>query len=61
MAKAAVARMRAAGFDEAATHAVMLEREYTISINLGTGEADCRYVTCDMTEEYVRINADYST
>ena len=53
--------MRAAGFDEAATHAVMLEREYTISINLGTGEADCRYVTCDMTEEYVRINADYST
>jgi glutamate N-acetyltransferase / amino-acid N-acetyltransferase len=53
--------MRAAGFDEAATHAVMLEREYTISINLGMGEADCRYVTCDLTEEYVRINADYST
>jgi glutamate N-acetyltransferase / amino-acid N-acetyltransferase len=53
--------MRAAGFDEAATHAVMLEREYTISLSLGMGEAECRYVTCDMTEEYVRINADYST
>jgi glutamate N-acetyltransferase/amino-acid N-acetyltransferase len=53
--------MRAAGFDEAATHAVMLEREYTISLHLGMGEAECRYVTCDMTEEYVRINADYST
>jgi glutamate N-acetyltransferase / amino-acid N-acetyltransferase len=25
------------------------------------GEAECRYVTCDMTEEYVRINADYSS
>jgi glutamate N-acetyltransferase/amino-acid N-acetyltransferase len=53
--------MRAAGFDEAATHAVMLEREYTISVSLGMGEAECRYVTCDLTEEYVRINADYST
>ena len=53
--------MRAAGFDEAATHAVMQQREYTISLHLGMGEAECRYVTCDMTEEYVRINADYST
>ena len=53
--------MRAAGFDEAATHAVMQEREYTIYIHLGMGEAECRYVTCDLTEEYVRINADYST
>jgi len=53
--------MRAAGFDEAATHAVMLQREYTIHIHLAMGEAECRYVTCDMTEEYVRINADYST
>jgi glutamate N-acetyltransferase / amino-acid N-acetyltransferase len=53
--------MRAAGFDEAATHAVMQGREYTISLHLGMGEAECRYVTCDLTEEYVRINADYST
>jgi glutamate N-acetyltransferase/amino-acid N-acetyltransferase len=53
--------MRAAGFDEAATHAVMQQREYTISLHLEMGEAECRYVTCDMTEEYVRINADYSS
>lgn len=53
--------MRAAGFDEAATHAVMQEREYTITLYLGLGEAACRFITCDMTEEYVRINADYST
>jgi glutamate N-acetyltransferase/amino-acid N-acetyltransferase len=53
--------MRAAAFDEAATHAAMLEREYTIWMNLGMGEAECRFVTCDFTEEYVRINADYST
>ncbi len=53
--------MRAAGFDEAAAHAVMQQREYTIRIALGEGEAGCRFLTCDLTEEYVRINADYST
>ncbi len=52
---------RAAAFDEAAAHTVMLEREYTIAIDLGLGEAECRFLTCDLTEEYVRINADYST
>jgi glutamate N-acetyltransferase/amino-acid N-acetyltransferase len=53
--------MRAAAFDEAATHAVMLQRDYTISMFLGMGEAETSFVTCDLTEEYVRINADYST
>lgn len=53
--------VRAAAFDEAAAHAVMMEREYTITLDLGLGESECRFVTCDMTEEYVRINADYST
>ncbi len=53
--------MRAVGFDEAAAHAAMLEREYTIAMDLGMGEAECRFVTCDLTEEYVHINADYST
>ncbi len=53
--------MRAAAFDEAATHAIMLQRDYTISMFLGMGEAETSFVTCDLTEEYVRINADYST
>ncbi len=48
-------------YDEAAAHAEMLEREYTIGIDLGRGEAECRFITCDLTAEYVRINADYST
>jgi len=30
-------------------------------IALGEGEAACRFLTFDLTEEYVRINADYST
>jgi glutamate N-acetyltransferase/amino-acid N-acetyltransferase len=53
--------MRSPVFDEAAAHAAMLEREYTITIDLGQGSAECRFLTCDLTEEYVRINADYST
>lgn len=48
-------------FDEAAAHAAMQEREYTIALDLGQGDATCQFITCDLTAEYVRINADYST
>ncbi len=48
-------------FDEAAAHAAMMAREYTITLDLGLGKAESRFLTCDLTEEYVRINADYST
>ncbi len=52
---------RAAAYDEAAAHAVMLQPEYTITLDLGEGDAVTRFLTCDLTAEYVRINADYST
>jgi glutamate N-acetyltransferase/amino-acid N-acetyltransferase len=52
---------RAALFDREAAHQVMLAREYTITLDLGAGDASCTFLTCDLTEEYVRINADYST
>jgi glutamate N-acetyltransferase/amino-acid N-acetyltransferase len=52
---------RAAAFNEAAAHQAMTKRHYTITIDLGLGEAGCLFVTCDLTAEYVRINADYST
>jgi len=53
--------VRAAVFDEAAAHAVMMQPEYTITIDLGAGDGTCRFLTCDLTVEYVHINADYST
>jgi glutamate N-acetyltransferase/amino-acid N-acetyltransferase len=53
--------MRSPAFDETAAHEAMMAREYTIEIDLGAGEQGCRFLTCDLTEEYVRINADYST
>ena len=53
--------MRSPNFDEATAHAIMKEREYTIRLDFGLGSFECRFLTCDLTEEYVRINADYST
>jgi glutamate N-acetyltransferase/amino-acid N-acetyltransferase len=53
--------MRSPLFDKAATHERMLAREYTIALDLGLGAAECRFLTCDLTEEYVKINADYSS
>ncbi len=53
--------VRAPEYDEAATHAAMSARAYKIAIDLGSGEGKARFVTCDLTHEYVTINADYST
>jgi glutamate N-acetyltransferase/amino-acid N-acetyltransferase len=52
---------RDAAFDEAAVHAAMSAREYTIAIHLGQGPGQAKFVTCDLTHDYVTINADYST
>jgi glutamate N-acetyltransferase/amino-acid N-acetyltransferase len=53
--------VRAAAFDEAKAHEAMLAPEYTITIDLGEGDGTCKFLTCDLTVEYVHINADYST
>jgi glutamate N-acetyltransferase/amino-acid N-acetyltransferase len=53
--------LRVPDFDEAAAHETMMQREYTIRLDLGAGQAECRFLTCDLTAEYVAINADYST
>lgn len=53
--------VRSPHFDESATHAAMSVREYTIAMDFGAGEGRCRFVTCDLTHEYVSVNADYSS
>ena len=53
--------MRSPGFEETAVHAAMGQREYTIALDFGAGPGRCEFLTCDLTEAYVRINADYST
>ena len=48
-------------YDEQQAHAYLTQREFSIRIELGLGEGSCRFWTTDLTNEYVRINADYST
>ncbi len=48
-------------FDHNRAHAYMSEPVYEIRIALGAGAATLEYLSCDLTAEYVRINADYST
>lgn len=50
---------RAAGYTEAAGQNVMNESEITIRVDLRMGQANARIYTCDLTQEYVSINADY--
>jgi glutamate N-acetyltransferase/amino-acid N-acetyltransferase len=52
---------RSPHFDAAAVHAYLKQPEYTLCLDLGQGNAGCRFWTCDLTAEYVHINADYST
>jgi glutamate N-acetyltransferase/amino-acid N-acetyltransferase len=52
---------RVPDFDEAAAHAYLKLREFTVRMDLGIGNGKCRFWTTDLTAEYVQINADYST
>lgn len=40
---------------------VMAGREYAVTIDLGLGRGEDHVWTCDLSEEYVRINAKYTT
>jgi len=39
----------------------MTRPAYTMTIDLGLGRGEARVFTCDLSEEYVRINAKYTT
>lgn len=52
---------RAPGYDEAAAHAYLSKKEFSISIELHQGAGSCAFWTTDLTTEYIRINTDYST
>jgi len=45
----------------AAAAAVLAESEVTVGIRLGIGSGASRVWTCDLSEEYVRINGSYTT
>jgi glutamate N-acetyltransferase/amino-acid N-acetyltransferase len=39
----------------------MSSRHYTIAMDFGAGTGHTTLITCDLTHDYVSINADYST
>ena len=50
---------RAAGYTEEQGQAVMNESEITVRIDLQRGREQAAVYTCDLSHEYVSINADY--
>ena len=44
---------------EKAAHKIMVTPEYAMTINLGVGGMSRTITTCDLSADYVRINADY--
>ncbi|HYN76880.1 MAG TPA: bifunctional ornithine acetyltransferase/N-acetylglutamate synthase, partial [Lamprocystis sp. (in: g-proteobacteria)] len=50
---------RAPAYTEAAGAAVMAEPEILIRVALGRGESVAEILTCDLSYDYVRINAEY--
>jgi len=48
-------------FDERSAHEELSKPECRVGVRLGRGRAALEFLTADLTSEYVRINADYST
>ncbi len=48
-------------FDPKAAARIVAQREHTITVDLGVGRAGDFYYGCDLSAEYVHINADYHT
>ncbi|NLP10644.1 bifunctional ornithine acetyltransferase/N-acetylglutamate synthase, partial [bacterium] len=48
-------------FDPAAMKAALAEKEIVLSVDLAAGSADARVFSCDLSYEYVKINAEYHT
>ena len=48
-------------FNEKRAHRTLAKPECDIRVRLGRGRQSVRFLTTDLTAEYVRINADYST
>ena len=48
-------------FSEEVAKKILLEKEITIAVRLGDGDANAKAWGCDLTYDYVKINGDYRT
>jgi glutamate N-acetyltransferase/amino-acid N-acetyltransferase len=51
----------ACSFDKNAAHEELSKPECRITVRLGRGKASLEFLTTDLSTEYVRVNAEYST
>ncbi|MDW8263370.1 MAG: bifunctional glutamate N-acetyltransferase/amino-acid acetyltransferase ArgJ, partial [Phycisphaerales bacterium] len=54
-------RGKPVNFDPASVSRALQAREVVVGLNCGCGKASAGVWTCDLSEEYVSINADYHT
>ncbi|MDA2913446.1 bifunctional glutamate N-acetyltransferase/amino-acid acetyltransferase ArgJ [Acidobacteriia bacterium AH_259_A11_L15] len=54
-------RGKACAFAEGAAHRYLSRPRFEVRVRLGRGRAVASFLTCDLTTEYVRINAHYRT
>ena len=54
-------RGRPTDADEARLKAVMKAHDIAVHLDLGAGRGRARYLTCDFSYDYVKINAEYTT
>jgi glutamate N-acetyltransferase/amino-acid N-acetyltransferase len=47
--------------DEARLAAIMKAHDIDVHLDLGAGRGQARYLTCDFSYDYVKINAEYTT
>lgn len=52
---------RAADYTEAAGREIFARSEFSIKVDLGRGSIATQVLTCDLSYDYVRINAEYRT
>jgi glutamate N-acetyltransferase/amino-acid N-acetyltransferase len=57
--RVAVEGERDPSYDEAKTSAYMKNRDIALRVEIGLGQGKARVWTCDLTNEYIAINADY--
>lgn len=50
-----------ASFDRGQAEVVLSRPEIDITVELGLGSADATVLTCDLTHDYIAINAEYTT
>jgi glutamate N-acetyltransferase/amino-acid N-acetyltransferase len=46
---------------QAVSKSILASRDTSVELDLTLGDAACRFWTCDLTAEYIRLNAEYTT